>query len=237
MPRRTTFHIRVATLFVLFSIPVISGLSQQLTNNQIKTGYVFNFLKIITWNNEPAIDTFKVGVFGEDQSLVDVLKSMERQEVKGKPVKIVVFNSFNNISSTQVLLVSADRNFYINDLYLLTKNRNTLLVTDRCEYQRYVMINFVYDENSKIKFEINTKNLEEARLITSPKLVLLGGTEIDVRKLYAETEKSLITEKEKTTSYEKELNLKKEEIQLINNSLHHLAKKLPCFRTKLFPRD
>jgi len=41
------------------------------------------------------------------------------------------------------------------------------------------MINFIYNENSKIQFEINTNNVQEARLKTSPKLILIGGSEID----------------------------------------------------------
>jgi len=44
--------------------------------------------------------------------------------------------------------------------------------------------------------------------------VLLGGSEIDVRKLYLETERSLITEKGKVSTYEKELTQKKKRFKI-----------------------
>jgi PAS domain S-box len=206
---------------------------QQVTDDQIKTGYIFNFLKYIQWENEEKIDTFKIAVYGEDYALINTLKSIERLQAKGKPVRVIIFKSLGDIEYSHILLITNDRISFVHDIFTLIKGRNTLLVTDRCEYPRYVMVNFTYNENSKIQFEINTQNMEEARLKTSSKLVLLGGSEIDVRKLYIETEKSLITEKDKVTTYEKELTQKKQEIQNMNSKLYTLYKEIETLQGKI----
>lgn len=206
---------------------------QQVTDDQIKTGYIYNFLKYIQWENEEKTDTFKIAVYGEDQPLINTVKTMERLQVKGKPIKVVTFKSIGDIVFSHILLITSDRNFFVKDILDLIKGRNTLLLTDRCEYPRYVMINFTYNDNSKILFEINSKNMEEAKLKTSSKLVLLGGSEIDVRKLYLETEKSLITEKGKVSTYEKELVQKKEEIQNMNTKLYQLYKEIESLQGKI----
>ncbi len=217
----------------IFLFCLIDAFPQQVTDNQIKTGYIYNFLKYIQWENEEKTDTFKIAVYGEDYALINTLKSMEHLQVKGKAIKVITFKSIGDIVFSHILLITNDRNFFVKDILDLIKGRNTLLITDRCEYPRYVMVNFTVSDNSKIQFEINSPNMEEARLKTSPKLVLLGGSEIDVRKLYLETEKSLITEKGKVSSYEKELTQKKDEIQNMNAKLHKLYKDIETLRGKI----
>lgn len=228
--RNSVFKILSLLVFLFCFVCVYP---QQVTDDQIKTGYIFNFLKYIQWENEGKIDTFKIAVYGEDYALINTLKSIERLQAKGKPVRVITFRSIGDIEYSHVLLITNDRISFVSDIFTLIKGRNTLLVTDRCEYPRYVMVNFTYNENSKIQFEINSQNMEEARLKTSSKLVLLGGSEIDVRKLYIETEKSLITEKDKVTTYEKELTQKKQEIQNMNSKLYQLYKEIETLQGKI----
>jgi PAS domain S-box-containing protein len=208
--------------FTLLTIILLAPfcLLAQLTNEyQIKSGYIFNFQKYFEWERENKIDTFRIGVYGENSNFITTLKSMEGFTAKNKPIKIILFNSIADIKYTHILLVTNDRNYMVKDILDLIRGQNTLLITDRCEYQRYVMVNFIYNENSKITFEINSKNLEDNRFKISPKLIILGGSEIDVRKLYLETEKSLINEKEKVEVFEKELTQKKQEIGNMNAKL------------------
>lgn len=228
--RNSVFKILSLLVFLFCFVCVYP---QQVTDDQIKTGYIFNFLKYIQWENEEKIDTFKIAVYGEDYALINTLKSIERLQAKGKPVRVITFRSIGDIEYSHILLITNDRISFVSDIFTLIKGRNTLLVTDRCEYPRYVMVNFTYNENSKIQFEINSQNMEEARLKTSSKLVLLGGSEIDVRKLYIETEKSLITEKDKVTTYEKELTQKKQEIQNMNSKLYQLYKEIETLQGKI----
>jgi len=147
---------------VVFLFCFIYAYPQQVTDDQIKTGYIHNFLKHIQWESEEKIDTFKIAVYGEDYALINTLKSMEHLQVKGKPVRVITFNSIGDIEFTHILLITNDRNYFVKDIFDLIKGRNTLLVTDRCEYPRYVMVNFTYNDNSIIQFEINSKNMEDA---------------------------------------------------------------------------
>jgi PAS domain S-box-containing protein len=223
----------ILTLFLALLSDHLKIIAQQVTDDQIKTGYIYNFQKYITWEKESKIDTFYIGVYGGDETLINTLKSTELLLAKNKPIRVKVFNSVGDITFTHILYISYDRNYFVKDIYELIKGRNTMIISDRCEYQRYVMINFVYDQNSKILFEINSRNIEEAGLKTSPKLILLGGNEIDVRKLYIETEKSLLTEKEKSGSYEKELVQKKEEIKGIILKLANLYSEIEVLQNKI----
>jgi PAS domain S-box-containing protein len=222
----------IFSLALLFSI-IASFTNEQITDNQIKAGYISNFIKYLSWENENNIDTFKIGIYGNDVEYITILKSLETLKAKNKPIQVNIFKTIAEITFSHLMVVTNDKNNDITDIYNLVKKENTLLVSDRCEYQRYITINFIYNQDSKVQFEINSRNLEEAGIVTSPKLILLGGSEIDVRKLYLETEKSLISEKDKVQSYEKELNQKKDEIQLMNTKLIQLYKSIDALQSRI----
>jgi signal transduction histidine kinase/CheY-like chemotaxis protein len=207
--------------------------SQKPTDNQIKLGYIYNFIKNITWKDEVKIDTFKVAYLGEDDDFLKSIKSMENVQIRNKSVRVKEYSSLENLKKVQVLVVSNSQNALVKDINSKLIGENTLIITDRCEFQRYVMINFVYSADSVVKFEVNTKNMEDEGFTISPKLILLGGTEIDVRNLYRETEKTLITEKEKSVSYEKELDRKKQEVEDLNSDLTRLYAQLETMKKEL----
>ena len=152
-------------LFVLTIIMFVcsSIYSEQVTDNHIKTGFISNFLKYVSWENENSIDTFKIGIYGDDDTFIGIIKSLEKIKAKNKPIQITSLKSINEFEFVHLLIVTNDKNYQIKDIYEIIKDHNTLLITDRCDFQRYVMINFIYNENSKIQFEINTRNLEEAK--------------------------------------------------------------------------
>ncbi len=225
---RSTYTIFICRYFIFISIAfaynsTLQVYSQQVTDNQIKIGYIYYFLKYVNWENEDKLDTFKVAIFSKDTLMIELLKSLERQKVKNKPIHVSSFKTLEDIKNCHLLFVTNSSNYFINDIFDLIKGKNTLLVTDRYEYQQYTMINFIYNENSKIQFEYNAKNIENARLKISSELFAYGGKEPDIRKLYLEIEKSLKIEKEKSETYVKELSSKEKEIQDMNSKIQELS--------------
>jgi PAS domain S-box-containing protein len=217
----------------LLSIGFFPASAQTPTDNQIKAAYIYNFIKNITWTDEGTIDTFKITVYKGDTDLLEVMKNMEGLEVRNKPVHITNITQQRNLQNVQLIFLPEKQNAFVKDIFEAVARQNILLVTDRCEFQRFVMLNFVYFSDSTIRFEINSKNIEEAGLISSPKLILLGGSEIDVRKLYLETEKTLVDEKEKSVVIEKELIEKKNQLAEMNGNLGRLQKEIESIRQEV----
>lgn len=218
-----------SVLIVFRYLPVIA----QPTDDQIKLGLIYNFIKNITWNEEQTIDTIYIATYGQGGSLHRNLGQLERLEVRGKPIRIKNIRSVSTDDQYHVLVIMSDQNDRIGEIYQRIQGENILLITDRCQLQRFVMLNFVYGTDSLVKFEVNSKNIEDAGLSISPKLILLGGSEIDIRNLYRETEKTLITEKERTGQYEKELMIKKQEIDQLNLTLYQLNADADIMRAQI----
>jgi PAS domain S-box-containing protein len=227
------FRIITSCLLIIFYFSSTSLNSQTISDNLVKAGYINNFIKYFTWARPNPSDTFRIDFLGDDESFFKAIKSIEALHTYPFPISVGRVSSLKDIIPVQIFVLGNDKKQFVKDVLEIIEANNTLLITDRCEYQRYVMLNFIYSENSKITFEINSNNIQDVGLVTSPKLVVLGGSEIDVRKLYVETEKSLISEKVKTEQYEKELARKKEELGTASEKLLRLQHDYSSLQNKI----
>jgi len=201
-------------LFVCFSILIKA---QNPTDADVKTALIYNFIKYVNYNQIQSKDTFYVVLYGEDPSLTEKLSNLRDSRVNGKSISIRKLNKIDTSNKIDLLFIFNEYNFEISRIYRLINGSEILLVTDRYENKQEVMINFIHEGNNKVKFEINTKNIQEAGLSISPKLLLLGGTELDIRELYKNTEKSLINERERSEQIENELKTKMQEIKRLTD--------------------
>ena len=74
------------------------------------------------------------------------------------------------------------------------------------------MINLI-PNNGKLSFEVNNTNISNENLKSGEDLLLLGGTEIDVRNLYFTSKKQL--EKERATVQQQKDELQKLESEIM----------------------
>jgi C4-dicarboxylate-specific signal transduction histidine kinase len=218
------FPLWILFLPILFyTLPVNA---QQISEGQIKAAYVYNFLKTVDWPNDDSNDTYNIEIFGNDNDLITWLQKMESLKVKNKSIRVSVCPAVESIGSPNLLIICKSEHNQVKDIFDRIKGKSILFVTDQYQYQRYTMINFISNNNGKVQFQINTRNLEGTEILNTSKLVLLGGSEIDVRKLYQETEQSLVLEKEKSSLYQKDLEQKKEEIHKAKAELDDLNQQL-----------
>jgi PAS domain S-box-containing protein len=196
------------------------------TDADVKTALIYNFLKYTTYSKSQNVDTFYIILVGEDEYLKKKLYNLQNKTVNGKIIVLRTREEAGTIDHCDLLYVFNERNFEITPIFKQIKGKNILLVTDRYDNKQEVMINFVHEDQNKVRFEINTKNIEEAGLSISPKLLLLGGNELDIRELYKDTEKSLVNERERSEQIENELKNKMKEINRLTNLLSNLFIKI-----------
>lgn len=199
--------------------------AQNLTDAEIKTALVYNFLKYTESAHFDTISTIHLGAYGDDKALLESLKKLEHEKIKGKNIKVVQLQKPIDLKHIDALFLFNENNFELSRINKLANNKSLLLITDRAEDKKLVMINFIH-QNNTIQFEINSKNLNENGFYSNPKLLVLGGTELDVRKLYKEAEESLRSEQERTRVIELELNEKQAEVNKLTSELHQLYTKL-----------
>ena len=101
----------------------------------------------------------------------------------------------------------------------LTKNRHILVFSENSKDKRHVMINLTQPNSKDVGFEINRSNIILENLKISKDVVLAGGSELDVAKIYKET----ITDLTKT---KKIISVKDKKLNEQNTKLKHQLKEL-----------
>ena len=175
-------------IFILFTGNLCA---QEVTSPLIKSGLIHKFAQHIVWPQEEAIDTFRIGVFGEDPELMSNIMLLESFDLKGKPIAIKKFTRINDISGIHLLYLSRDANSEIQKVSRQIAGTQTLMVSDRARNQNLIMINFLPMTEGKAEFEVNKANITDAGMDIAPDLLLLGGTEIDVVGLFKQSQQAM----------------------------------------------
>lgn len=170
--------------------------SQNYTPQSIKTAYILNFIKLITWGNEDELTEYNIGIYDEDSLLYkEILLNTRGKSIKGLPIKAHFANNIDNPHNYQVLYISSSKIQEIKTNELLQKIhlKNTLLVTDEFEKEK-TMINFISRRNT-ILFEINEPLLESENFKISGLLLTMSKSKTELKEMYLQTEQMLINEK------------------------------------------
>ncbi|HOP03173.1 MAG TPA: YfiR/HmsC family protein [Tenuifilaceae bacterium] len=197
-----SFLRKVTLLTFLFTTFSLSISAQHFSEAKIKTAYIVQFIQNILWPNENEIDTFKISIISTNEMYIDEFVELSKMKsLKNRPISLSIYNSIESIKEPfpQVVFVDSDYNEHLETLLSTVGSNSTLIITDNAQNKELVMINFTYSDTQRrrISFELNSLSIEEDHnLSVLPRLLLLGGSKIDVAELYLKQEQVLVTERE-----------------------------------------
>jgi len=169
-----------------------SAAAQQWKKEEITSAYIFNFAKNIEWQNEDRIAEFRFLIISDDVAINrEMLNLSASRQLKGKPIRITISESVVIPKDIQLIFITRGMKDLTEPVFRRIEGRKVLLITDGFDDKRNVMINLIETKDKTIKFEINKANILNQGLKVLPDMVLLGGTEIDVAKLYKEAQDTL----------------------------------------------
>lgn len=198
------------TVFALFLATFFVGAapSNALEKQKITVSYLYNFAKNIEWPNQGALTSFEIGVYGTyDPALMDELMFLkQRVKLRELPINVSHVNRIDSLAKYQMVYVEQATATTLNTIYDVLEGKPVLLVTHAYDNKQLVMINLVPTADDRLKFEVNKSNIINHGLTPLPELILNGGTEIDVAKLYREGQASLVALQKQLQGREKLLN-------------------------------
>ncbi len=195
-------------------------LAQDLTSPLIKSGLILKFAQHVEWKQEENIDTFRIGVYGEEPELMANLLLLESVGIKDKSLIIRQFRQLDDISGVHLLYFTRDKNSEIQRIDNHLFGTQTLMVSDRARNQKLIMINFLPLVDGKVDFELNKTNITNARLTVTPALLLLGGTDVDVAGLYKQSQRTLKRFKTQIDELSESYNSKSKQIESLNEEIN-----------------
>ncbi len=180
---------RALSVFLCCLLPLQTVVAQQLKREEIATAYIFNFAKNIEWQKEDRIPEFHFLIISNDKAINREMSNLSAsRKLKGRPIRITISESVVIPQGIQLIFVTRGLKDLAEPVFRRIEGQNKLLITDGFDDKRIVMINLVETKDKTIKFEINKANILNQGLKVLPDMVLLGGTEIDVAKLYKESQ-------------------------------------------------
>ncbi|MCR9250071.1 MAG: YfiR/HmsC family protein [bacterium] len=158
-------------------------LAQSAERYKIEVAYVYSFAKNIDW---PKSDNkFKILLMSEDRSLINEFNLLgETRSLRNQPIQVTSTSSSVVPDGFDLVYISQPYNQATRSVFDQLRGSNTLIVTDGYDDERFIMINFIEEADQTLGFQINQANIINQGLEVLPDMVLLGGTKVDVAKLY-----------------------------------------------------
>ncbi|MFY9142173.1 YfiR family protein [Sulfuricurvum sp.] len=157
-----------AVFFSLFCAVSLLAVSEE----SIKAAYLERFTMFIQWP-EP-IESYTVCIYNDNLFAKSLQKSYSSRLFNNRPLKVISLNvgdPLNEMMKCNILYFRGSKpNQNENVLSLLRKNNVLLISDDDRDTRQGGMIGF-YLENNMFRFVINQRNLENARLNASYKLL------------------------------------------------------------------
>ncbi|MBX2807698.1 MAG: DUF4154 domain-containing protein [Cellvibrionaceae bacterium] len=209
-------------VFILLTSSTISlALAQSVNKNQAIVSYVYNFATHISWPKSKSAKTFNIVLFQiEDQQLVNEFTNLSlTTSINNLPIHLTHTNNIDNLSNKHLIYTQTIDDQVIQSVHKQIDKNATLLVTSNYSNKRLIMVNLFDTQNRQLQFEVNQANLINKNLQPKPEMILLGGTEIDVAKLYREGQDSLIKLQQQIASQEKTNTALREQMRRVKNDI------------------
>lgn len=144
---------------------------------KLKAVYIYNFLQFIEWpssafndQNSPIV----IGILGEDPFGEVIDETVKSEKIGDRPIKVKRYKFISDIDTCQVLFVCASEDKNVKNILYNLKGLPILTISDINDFaENGGNINFYVDEN-KLRFKINVKTLQDAKLKVSSKLLRLA---------------------------------------------------------------
>ena len=228
--------IRFLKLFFFISICTLCVQLNSYANynkDEVVAALIYRISQNVTWPNQESLKEFRFALYeNKTISKQRIYQSVERSgKIKNLPIRVSFESNFSKLSSYQAIYISNPKKINMQAVFQKIKGLPILVFTLDFDDQNLMMINIETLENDRIYFEYNKANILLHNLHLDPNIILLGGSEIDVAKLYKENlnevekmQEKLWEEKQQLNKLEGELKyshelLKKQKVQFENQNL------------------
>lgn len=216
-------------LIAVMHLPAWTATSVEAPPHQIKSAMIFKMLPYISWPDEQNLSAVHLAFIGNEQALYqELVKAAKKISIKGKPLTLTKADANTlDAGAYQVIYVSESNNHQLAQLTNNIRRTDTLLISNKAQNRRDLMVNFLTVEAGGLTFEVNRTNIIFEKLTIDRDLLLFGGTEMDVAELFRESEHSL--QQIKSALHDNESQLKtaslqlKQDQQLIKNQISQIS--------------
>jgi len=177
------------------------------------------------------LDHFTIAVLEKDTRISDTLRqTVQGLKLKGRPIRILHLDRFSGggeLEGIQLLYVTqpfAGQAARIHDA--IAPSMPILLVTHSAEDPSRIMVNLYYDRHKRARLQLNQKNIRSHSLRVSKEILLAGGDEVGIAKLFDASLAQMKAQERKFAQYQQANRKLQEEKKRYRKELAELRKQL-----------
>jgi signal transduction histidine kinase/CheY-like chemotaxis protein len=193
-------------LSVLVSSTLFARAGESVSRDEVISAYIYLLSKNTTWDTTEQHSKFRVTIVDDDSNLYETFKDIVKDiNLKNRDVETTHVTSMHEINYSNVDVIFVDGYFKddVKKIYRSIGDRQILLISEDAETMKYSMINLYEDIKYRINIEINLENIGGHNLEISDKIILTGGSQIGVSKLYNASIETIKEQEKKFKSYQR----------------------------------
>ena len=152
--------------------------SQGVDEYELKAVYILNFSLFTEWPSTSTINIedkpFVITIYGKNpfEKKIEYLVKVKRKKLKNRIIIIKYANNLNQILNSDIIFISSSEKYNVSKIINYVRGKPILTIGDTKGYlNKGVMIN-MYISNSKLKFDINLKEVKKSDIYISSKLLV-----------------------------------------------------------------
>jgi signal transduction histidine kinase/CheY-like chemotaxis protein len=207
------------------------------SRNEIVSAYIYLLSKNTAWPASKHHTAFTIAILEKGNQLSKTLRNMVKGlQLKHKPIHIVHLNHTGEIKPEKyhVLFVSRAFRRSLPSIYRsLPRDLPLLLISEDATDSHSIMLNIKRERKRRSSLKINLDNIKAHHLKVNNEILLTGGTEVGVSKLFGVTlkeirkqERHLLQLQKKTDTIQKELQHYKKEAQSLKEQITQINQEL-----------
>jgi len=221
-------------LFLCFFMP-LSLFSKNVSEAELNSAFIYLIAKNTTWPHEKEFEKFHIAIVDENDELfktfINLTKDMSLKSKKISVEHISISELYKHYNRYQLVYFSIYNTKYLDEVFTTIPDDTPLMmISNESDDYKHIMVNLYFDNHNKKNIQINLHNIVQHQLNVSNEVILTGGKQLGITKLF---QSSLIALKEQENAYTKykflnhslEKKVKKYErnIEELNNKLVHLS--------------
>lgn len=176
---QVAFWLPAALAVVFYAVPAAAQDVDSAKEYKIKVAYIYNFARYIRWPHNAFADAdspFVIGVLGNAPFGDSFQRLAESRRIQNRDIKILHFEKPQEYQPCQILFITANVDASARrEIVALCGDAPVLIVGESPGFaENGCSINFYYDVDDTIGFEINVDNLKRRGLAVDARLLKLA---------------------------------------------------------------
>ena len=168
---------RIAIVFALLALALPARAEEPSREYQVKAAFIYNFVQFVEWPAsafQSDSSPITIGILGSNP-FGDVLERIvEGKTIRGRPLAVRYWSTIEQVDQCQVIFVNSSDPAFLSELQAKLKGKNVLSIGEADQFLSNGGVIRLYDEDNKVRFEINVDAAEQQKLKLSSKLLRLA---------------------------------------------------------------